>query len=375
MSNVGIAINQPFKKRIPQSMEFRFNITNYDVDNLYPQKVKEIILASPIANRATLAYSDFLRGNGFEENGDFVINDQEETINDLLRLVTVNKALYNGYSIHVNVNILGGITDMRIIPFEYVRYGLPDVNGRHHDIKINVNWESDMFKTLKRGSEAVHELPLYGNFELSHENGMAFYVVPDKDVYPRATADPVLDSAQTECEVQSFELGGIQNGFLGTSIFRHPGKIESKTEREKILNMLRELKGPAGANGIGYVETNPSFTGPLIENIPANNNDTLFIQTVSNVTDRILLSFGMPQGIIGIQPEGGIFNQQDMEDQYVYYNVRTRDVRNQLAEQINKIMRLWHTGPVSVGKIIESKYILDGGRTTINTEAGTDDLL
>jgi len=361
----GIALTQPYQKRLSQSVEYRYEITNYGADNLYPQKVKSIVIGSPIAHSATKAMSSFLRGDGWEQNGEMVVNDNGETLNFLLRQAALSHSFYNSFTVHVNVNSMGGITDMRVVPFDFVRFGLPNSSGKYKDVKISANWAGSQYTLARK----ILTYTLWGNEPVKDsEEGFIFYVIPENNVYPLSVADSVLDSCQTDAEIQVFELGGIQNGFLGTSIFRHPGKITDPIERKAVIDMLRQLKGSTGANGIGYLETPPNFDGPLIENIPANNQDSLFEKTNKNVISRVLTTYTMPPAIVGIQPESGMFNQQQLEDSYVYYNLMTKDRRNILAEQFNYILSFWHTGAIDVGEIIENTFTIDGKATDHDSE-------
>jgi hypothetical protein len=293
----------------------------------------------------------------WEFNGSFVVNDDGDTMNDILRSLTDDYSKFDSYSLHINVNVIGLITSIKVVPFKYVRYGLPDAIGRHRFVKVSTNWEKDMMKTSSRGQEKVLTFPIWGDWTEEDRFGYVDYVVPNKDIYPLAVSDPILDSCQTDAESQVFELGNIQNGFLGTSIFRYPGStVENPKERQDILEMLRQLKGSSGANSIGYVEISPNFTGPLLENIPANNNDTLFNTTNKNVLNRILMNYGTPKPVVGVQPETGLFSVEETENGFKIYNVRTRDGRKRISEHLNLLMQSWATAPIVLGKIKELTF-------------------
>ena len=337
------------RKRIPTSIEYRWKITNYGVDNLYPQTVETIVNASPVTTKAVDALKKFLRGQGWFENGDIVINSEGQTIDKLTRLITADKALYCGYAIHVNTNALGGITEARHVPFENVRLGIPDEFGRYTDVKVSNNWEADQYKM--KGRQTPQTFPLFEYWDISDESGdygYMIYVTEAKNKYPLSSADPILDSAQTDGEIQVFELGSIQNGFLGTSVFKHPGEFESEGEKNRFRADLKTLQGAGNAGSIFMLETPPDFDGDLLENIPANNNDRLFELTNENVIDRIVTNYGVPISLMGIQPDGGMFNQEQMVDSYVYYNSYTRDDRTQIAKELEEIFSYWHLGQIDL---------------------------
>ncbi len=365
-----------FIKRLSQPVDFRRDIARYGKSNLYPQMISEVMFRSPITLSSVQALTDFTTGGGFQSNGDLIINENEQSLNDLLKTVSLSYSTFNGFALHFNVNELNMITEINQVKFEDVRYGLPDDNGEHKDVKINDNWENDSDKTIRRSTEVIDKFPLWQKRDkfviedIEEFQGFILYWTPIMDQYPKAMFDSVLDSAQTNGEIQVFELGNIQNGFQSASFFLHRGKIESETERQRILNDLRSMKGPENANSVQLFEVPIDFDSNILEPVAANNNDRLFELTNNNTRDRIIAAFGMPFPIIGIQPDGGIFNQQQIEDAYVFYNLRTRDRRSTISDTFNKFLRFWHEGEVNVGDIKESKFLIEG----VQENEGKNDL-
>ena len=352
-----------FVKRLAQPLEYRRDVTLYGTSNLYPQMVAEIMYRSPVTLAAVLALADFTNGNGFKYNGDMVINDDEQSINDILKIASQSYSTYNGFGLHFNVNELGMITSIEPVDFDYIRYSLPKEDGTHDTVKVNPNWEKDPNKTIIKGDD-ISEFILWQRRDkvvmiedIEEFNGYILYWTPVPDQYPKATFDSVLDSAQTNGEIQVFELGNIQNGFQSASFYLHRGKIEGEAERQRILNELRSMKGAENANSVGLLEVPVDFDSNILETVAANNNDRLFELTNDNSMERIIANYGMPAPVLGIQPDGGLFNQEQLEDAFVYYNLRTRNRRTTLADVFNKFMESWHTGPVELGDITEQTFV------------------
>lgn len=361
---------QPFIKRIPQQLNYRAEITTYDADNLYPQRVEEIMFRSAITNSGIERIADFVNGDGFE-NGDVILNDKGQTANDILRIISYDVAKFSsGFAMHVNWNLLGEITDITPLKFRYVRYGLPDDMGVHHDVKVNVNWEMATGILPRNQRNIIWTYPLFDpefkneDFE-DNFNGQVLYHIPDPNIYPRATFDSVLDSSQTSGEIQVFELGNIQNGFLGSSIFKHPGEFESDDARRAFKKDLKEFQGAQNANSIMLLEMKDIEEDvTLVEQLNAVNMDRLFELTNKNVNNRIAQAIAVPNAILGIFPETGMFNQQDFEDAYVWMNIRTQNLRRIVERVFNqKIGAHWHQGEIDFGQIITQQY----GAETNNT--------
>jgi hypothetical protein len=152
-------------------------------------------------------------------------------------------------------------------------------------------------------------------------------------------------------------LANIQNGFLGTTLFKYPGGFESDEDRKRTNDKVKTLKGSYNANSVIIAETPEDYTGNLIENIPANNNDKLFEATTKHIRDIILQNYAIPGPLMGVNPEGGIFTQQAIRDSYIYMNARTKNVRNEIARTFNVISDLFGS---PVGMIKEQVFEIPG---------------
>src|ERR1700744_2674975 len=80
-----------------------FGILNYDMDNAYPQRMLELVAASPTAKDCWNKRARFIAGNGFEDKNlsKQEINANGLTIGKLLKAIASDKALFTGFGIHV----------------------------------------------------------------------------------------------------------------------------------------------------------------------------------------------------------------------------------------------------------------------------------
>lgn len=200
---------------------------------------------------------------------------------------------------------------------------------------------------------------------ITTQKGQVFYYTGKKNHYPLATVDAIIESAHSDYELMNFELSNITNGFLSMSIFKYPGGTDAKEEAEALAHKLNEFKGSGGANSIMVASIDEDFeNGNLVEQIPANNNDALFVQTTLNTRNRILQHLSIPAGLLGYQPEGSVFTQENLADSYTYMNLRTKDERNMLADHFEKLG--FNVGEITP-KQFESSTMLENGNTTTST--------
>jgi len=187
---------------------------------------------------------------------------------------------------------------------------------------------------------------------------MVFYVSPLEDQYPLATFDSVLDQGQTQEEIGLFRLKSIQNGLNAGAIFSYPGTFEDATKEKQFKDGLNEFTGAKGANSIMVIEDPSGLkkAADLVTPLTLTDADKIHEFISKDDKEAIIESFKMPKGILGVQPEGGVFNQQDLQDQYTYYNMETRPKRNKISRAFKKIFANWHEPVNSDFKIKELQY-------------------
>jgi len=342
-----------YKKRIYDTYDDNFQIKPYDIDNLYPQRMRELRNGSPYAKSCTNVLKDFLNGEGFTSNGDTVINEYGQTWNDILDNVCDDFSIFSGFSLHLNFNGLGAIVEIQHLPFEFVRLGLPSTDGIIKDVKVWNSWEYRSYYGGKEPDGKPIKYPLFNPLTAGMETikggrGQVLYYTPRIFCYPLAQFDAVRDLAEADADIQIFTKKNIQNGFLSTTLFKYPGTFESDEEREKVEAKIKSIKGPENANSITLIEAPEDFNQNLIEQVPANNNDRLFEQTGNKTRDTIIHNSAIPPALIGVMPDTGVFTQQAIRDSYIYMNTRTKTSRAVIERTFDKISPLFGS---KVGKI------------------------
>lgn len=349
----GIINGEPYYKRLPLDRDTVNRVTVYGQDNLYPQRAKESLLRSPIGLSCVELIAAFIRGDGFEN--DRVINDQGDTANDILKLISWDQSAFRGWGVHTNNNLNGDVTELTYIPFEFIRLGLATQKGIIKDVKVSNNWEQ-YDQTLPSPNELNEvRFSLYNPQDVQQEvlttaKGMVYYSTPKKNTYPLASFDAVWESLQADSELQIFELANIVNGFISLSVFKLPSGGNDEDEQIELSKKLNTLKGAKNANSIIVASVDEDWAGgDLIEQVPANNNDTLYTGTLASVKNRLLQNWALPASLLGMLPDGALFTAQQIADDFKYMNARVRDQRLDIERQFEKM-------GLDVGKIIPREF-------------------
>jgi hypothetical protein len=352
----GIVTTYPDYQRIPQERDTTDRITTYGADNLYPQRMKQVLLLSPIAKSSVELLASFIRGDGFAR-GDKILNEAGETANDILFLISQDLAFYNGYGLHVNSTGLGIPHTIEYVDFENIRLGLKNSKGNIFDARVSINWQGNDRSLANQNDKNEQRFVLYdpkkaGGEAITEKKGMLMYVTPRKNTYPLSAIDAIIEDCQSNHELSLFTLGNITNGFLSMSVFKYPSGGDTEVEEEELRKKLNLFKGAKNANSviIAAIDEDAENTSNLVEAIPANNNDSLFINSTLNVKNSILNNFALPNSLLGMLPAGALFTAQQIADDYTYMNIRTKDLRNQIERTFNEKLGL------NVGEIIPNQF-------------------
>ncbi len=365
---------KPPVNRIPKDQDLRHDIVTYGERNLYPQEMNLIMLRSPIVKRAVRVLSDFIKGKGFDTNNEVIVNERNQNINDILSNAADDLAEYEGFALLLSLNGLGTVETVENIPFEFVRFGLPDSLGRHSDVKVSNNWQ-EASNELPQGSilEPI-TFPLFNPFSAQEtairgsNNQVLYFTGKDPDTYPLVSFDAITNAAESDANIQQFELNSIANGFHGLTIFKYFGTFESDAERARFHAKVQETTGVNG-NGVFVIEVDED-TPTMLENIASNNTDSLYLNTIDHIKETVTINYGVPGVLMAIQNGGSVFNEQALIDSFVIYNEFTENIRATVERIFNSFGDFGLIVPKKVGED-EPEQETEETETTTETEETT----
>lgn len=339
----------------------------YDLDNLYPNKVKAIAQRSGTTTGAIETLASFISGEGFQ-GMDTIVNDNGLTLWGLLRFISVQKATFKGFALHFNYNMFGQISEINPVPFEFVRWGKDQQNfvvhpdwgrkRRHKKDEIEYN--------IYNPDNVLKEIEEAGSLE-AYQGQLLYSIDNKQDIYPLCNFDSVLDDAQLEAEAKIYSLSNIQNDFSLSGFFMYPKFLESDEEVKEVKSDLKGDTGSKNAGGIKVFGANPSeeMKGwKWWQPISRNNIDGLFKEQKQDAKMNIYHRFKQPPVLNGVF-EGGVFSRQAYEDAFDYYNSQTETERKDTEKQLTAIldMSIWNVGEI---RIIPKSFIKKADGNTID---------
>jgi len=350
-----------------------FGILNYDLDNAYPQRMLELVAASPTAKDCWNKRAKFIGGNGFEEKdlGKVIINDKGLTLAKLLKAISADKALFTGFGIHINYNANFKIASVNYIKFEDIRMGDTDYPDTADKYALYSDWGRKTWKNIMRSKITFLEkynpdpeiikqqVIIAGGWE--NYKGQLYYFNPEVDDYPLIEADSVWEDFETEAGIKIFNNREVTTGFLpSTMLFMQARREEAdntKPEHDDLnANVPSQLEkdlgifqGAKSAQKIIVIEYEDEESKPEFQPYSIQNNDKLFESTEKSVEARIIKGFSIPKELINAEKSSGLSNGSEKKEAIREFNDSTAPDRLELSEVFEEIFSHFFTPVNSSG--------------------------
>ncbi|HVS93970.1 MAG TPA: hypothetical protein VHE59_18170 [Mucilaginibacter sp.] len=345
-----------------------FGILNYDLDNAYPQRMLELVGSSPTAKDCWNKRAKFIGGNGFAQPGlgKQVINSKGLTLAKLLKAIATDKALFNGFGIHINYNANYKVSSVNYVRFEDIRLGDTDSPETADKYALYPDWGRKTWKNISRSRIAFMDRydPDPGVIKQQVINaggwdqykGQLYYFNPEVDDYPLIEADSVWEDFETEAGIKIFNNREVTTGFLpSTMLFMQSRREEADntgpdSDEQHYYNMPSQLErdlgtfqGAKSAQKIIVIEYDDEHTKPEFQPYSIQNNDKLFETTEKSVEARIIKGFSVPKELINAEKSSGLSNGGEKKEAIREFNDNTAPDRLELSEVLAEIFGNFYT--------------------------------
>ncbi|WP_462266089.1 hypothetical protein [Mucilaginibacter sp.] len=332
-----------------------FGILSYDADNAYPQRMLELVAASPTAKDCWNKRAKYIGGNGFENTalGKQAINGAGLTLSKLLKAVATDKALFNGFGFHVNYNARYQISSVNYVRFEDIRMGDTDNAQTAGKYALYHDWGRKTWKHVMRSKitfldaynpdpEIIIEQVIAAGGWDSYK-GQLYYFNPEVDDYPLIEADSVWEDFETEAGIKTFNNREVTTGFLpSTMLFMQsrreeadnsaPASVSGTIAPSQFEKDLGAFQGTKSAQKILVIEYEDESSKPEFKPYAIQNNDKLFEATERSVEARIVKGFSIPKELINAEKASGLSNGGEKKQAIKEFNDHTAPDRQEISE-------------------------------------------
>lgn len=367
--------------RLKTSYNSNFNVQWYGDDNLYPQRMKRLILNSPTGATCLERYQTFIEGNGFYDTAfsEFVCNRNEQTVDDILRLITSDIAYHNGFALRVYYDLTCKITDIQYVPFDCCRLEEEDDTGGVSYINYHVDWSGNKTRKGKKvqvdkknirkfyrfnpipevvRSEMMKDGVFGEKIDVTKYRGQMIWVSMDgHNTYPRSIYDKVATNLSIDEALDNIKYRNVRNNFLVSGMLvrkKGTGALDGTYDAEEDVSLeddeftkaLRDFQGDDNACAIMEVEVETDEEVPTFVKFEGANFDKKFETTEASTTERIYSAFGQePWYTLRIGKVG--FSGDILAQAYEYYNSYVAPQRRAISRCLQKVFEHWYTGEQS----------------------------
>lgn len=354
-------------RRYDASKVSQYGIQAYGEQNDYPQRVMEIIASSVTGGSCCKVYRSFIAGKGFRDAGLYqtTINQDGQTMDELLELLSADLSTFNGFALHLNYNANYAITSVHFVPFENVRLGMPSEDtGRITNVKLHPDWGKRNTNVRKWRKEDIVAIDLFdptpsaidAQVEAAggwpqYKGQVYYYSGAGKNTYPLPIFDAALTDMSTEEAISDITNRNACNGFLPAGmivdvcqdsmpIATHADGTPKDPEPNGTELAIQSVQGSKNAAKIMYAQVATREEIPEFVKFDGANYDKEFSVSRDAAKDMIGRAFNQPPILRG-ENVGAGFGAEIMQQAYNFYNSVTTGERLLIERVMTEIFKLY----------------------------------
>lgn len=348
------------------------NIQTYGSDNLYPQRMYDLIQNSPTGGSCMERYMTFIEGNGLrnKEFSEYICNHKGETIDDVFSLIASDLAMYHGFALHVNYNMACEIVELQHIPFDQCRLEEEEEDGSLLYINVHPDWSGQQTRKGKKitvdkkhvkkvytfnpiPNVVLSQIEASGGIE-NYNGQILWFSMDGKFKYPKPIYDKVVTNLSTDEGLDNVKYRNVRNGFMLAGMFVHKKgmSIEQYDENGNLIPSLDNnddydfsksidvFQGDMNCCSIMDVTINSDEEKPEFINVEGTNYDKKFDSTDQSVIERIYSAFSQECFYLIRAGKTG-WSSNVIAEAYEYYNSYVTKQRRAISRALKKIFDRW----------------------------------
>lgn len=291
---------------------------SYGNDNRFPQYLWDLYLRSALLQSIIEGTAGYALGNGINYNENTVVqklsetaNKDGETLEDIIKKVTVDYLIFGGFALQVINNKLGEISEIYWLDFRNVR----------------LNKEGDKAFYSEDWVRHANDYVTYDIYDpnVKQKSGVFYFKGHvSRGVYPVPRYNGALSAIETSTEISKFHLNSILNNFSGNFIINFNNGAPSTEVQEEIERKVKAKFGGAENAGKFLIAFNDSKeNGVSVERIQDDNFDKKYENLRIDTYKEIFIAFRAIPQIFGLSTEGTGFNKQEFDEAFLLYNRTT----------------------------------------------------
>jgi len=322
-------------------------------DNLYPNFLTELMYKSPTHNAIQTGKHELAVGDGltWDENGEnlndiaivnklfYQANADGETLDEVFSKVMLDEILFGGHSVQVIWSRdRQTIAEIYHTPFETVRKGKPDANGKINNYFVSQDWMN-----WRRKLNTPVEIFGFSTKDRSNPVQMIYsqQYFPT-EIYPNPTYVASVPYILVDYEIGRHHLNAIKNGLATNFILNISSGIPGEEEQDDFSDDVKHnLTGSAGQK-ILVTFSEGKDNAPEFTPINIQDEHQKFITLNEAVVQNLLTANRLTSPmLLGIKTPGQLGGTNEINEAFeLYYNQVIGKLQNRVLETFNKILKI-----------------------------------
>ena len=308
---------------------------NYGQDNRFPNYLWDLYLRSALLQSIVEGTANYVGGNGMTWMDNPTIqrlkeeaNQDGETLEDIVKKITVDYLIFGGFSMQIIYNKLGEISEIYWLDFRNVRLNKEGDKAYYSDDWIKHANDYTVYDVFDPRAEKQPKTSVY--YFKGHIS---------RGVYPIPRYNGALSALETSTEISKFHLKSIMNNFSGNFIVNFNNGVPTEDVQEDIERRIRDKFSGADNAGKFMVSFNESKdNGVTVERIQDDNFDKKYESLRQDTYKEIFVSFRAIPQLFGYSLEGTAFNKQEFTEAFELYNKTTvQPIQRDIQRTFNRI--------------------------------------
>lgn len=303
----------------------------WGTDNKYPDFLYDLFKSVAVFQSIVNGTADFICGNDITLNtpqGGKIVNKNDETIEDIVRKLTIDFMIFGGFALQVIRNANGQVAELYYVDFLKIR-----TDKKNEVIFYSEDWSKSYGRV---------KYIAYPKFKKGDQNATSIFYYKNegsRDVYPT----PIYNGAITDLVIQKkigeFHLNEISNNFLSSKVINFNNGVpddELKNEIEQSINEKFTGAENAGRILISFSDSKENET--TVSELATDSFADRYGALSKRTSQQIFTAFRSTPNLFGLPTETTGFNSQEYAESFKLYN-RTvvRPIQKKLVDVFDKI--------------------------------------
>lgn len=308
------AINQYVESNIPSAEEKTITGKDFVIwgtNNTYPEYLYYLYKNVSTLHSIIEGTTDYICGDAVTIDDELLnvyVSHNGDKLSKLIRDISTDLLIYNGFAINVLRNKFGDICSLVHIPMQRIR-----TNSEKTKFYYSEDW------TKSYGRVKSITLPKFDPNQ-QQMSSIYYYCNNNLGVYPIPSWSGAIKAAEIEMQISDYHLNSICNGFSSSYIINFNNGVptdEQKTEIEKYVN--EKFSGAANAGRIVLAFNDGKDRSVELSKLETDDFGEKYKTLSERTKQELFTSFRAIPNLFGLPTATG-FSTEEYEQAFKLYN-------------------------------------------------------